>query len=315
MITERGKFKMGVYPISEVIRRTREGKGMTRGQLCEGICDDRTLRRVETGEQTPNRVNFTALMERLGKDSNSYSPFVYCSDLEVYLKWETLENLITKNEYEEAESELLEFEKELNLENPVNQQFVKRLHALIDYRLGRIDSKTRREQLIEALRCTIPMYQDGKVPRGIFSRYEIRLFCNIAMTYAEEEEYEKALVLLKQLEQYFKEIQVDQEERAVSETLVLSNLAQTLGRMGNITEALEIGERAQILCEQAGRIGMLPNIIYNNAYGKEMIGESKEACQDLFRQAYYLGKLCGNRKIMEHIAAHFMQSYGEEIIH
>ena len=49
---------------------------------------------------------------------------------------------------------------------------------------------------------------------------------------------------------------------------------------------------------------MLPNIIYNIAYGKEVLEESKEACQELFQQAYYIAKLCGNYKIMEHIKEH-----------
>lgn len=295
---------MGIYPISEVIRKTREGKHITRKQLCEGICDDRTLRRIEVGEQTPSRANAAALMKRLGKDKEPYSLFVHCSDVEVYLEWETLENLITNNAYKEAEEYLAEFEGKLDLDDKVNQQFIKRLHALIDYRLGRIDSETRRIQLIEALRCTIPKYQDGSIPKGIFSRYEVRLFCNIAMTYAEEGKYETALSLLQQLERYFKEIRVDQEERAISEALVLSNLGQTLGRMGKTQEAIKAEEQARILCEKMGKMGMLPNIIYNIAYGKEVLEESKEACQELFQQAYYIAKLCGNYKIMEHIKEH-----------
>ena len=101
---------MGIYPISEVIRKTREGKHITRKQLCEGICDDRTLRRIEVGEQTPSRANAAALMKRLGKDKEPYSLFVHCSDVEVYLEWETLENLITNNAYKEAEEYLAEFE-------------------------------------------------------------------------------------------------------------------------------------------------------------------------------------------------------------
>ena len=298
---------MGIYPISEVIRRTREGKHITRGQFCEGICDDRTLRRIEVGKQMPSRSNTAAFMKRLGKNSDSYSLFVHCSDVEVYLEWEVLENLITNTEYEKAELYLAEFEEKLDLEDKVNQQFVKRLHALIDYRLGRIDSKTRRIQLIEALRCTIPNYQEGIIPKGIFSRYEVRLLCNIAITYAEEENYEEGLALLQQLEKYFKEIKVDQEERAVSEALVLSNLAQTLGRMGRIQESIEIAEQATLLCERMNRIGMLPNIIYNIAYGKELRGEDKEACQLLIQQAYYIAKLCGNNKISEHIKKHINQ--------
>lgn len=295
---------MGIYPISEVIRRTREGKNITRKQLCDGICDDRTLRRIEMGEQMPSRTNAVALMERLGKDSEPYSFFVHCSDVEVYLEWEVLENLITNTAYEEAEQYLSEFEGKLDLEDKVNQQFIKRLHALIDYRLGRIDLETKRSQLIEALRCTISTYQEGCIPKGIFSRYEVRLFCNIAITYAEEEKYEEALTLLQQMERYFKEIKVNQEERGISEGLVLSNLAQILGRMGRTQEALQVGERARVLCEKMNNIGMLPNIIYNIGYEKELLGENEKACKKLFWQAYYIAKLCGNNRIMEHIKKH-----------
>lgn len=226
---------------------------------------------------------------------------------------ERLENMITNCEFEKVKKCLKEFEKKLSMDDNVNRQFVKRLSALVEYGLDRSDLKKIREDLSEALRCTIPEYKEGIVPKGVFTRYEIRLFCNIAVTYAEEERYEDAVSILQQLVAYFSKTKVDQEERAVSEVLVLSNLAQVLGRMGETKEAGKIGERAKELCIRMDQVGMLPNIIYNIAFGKELIGDSKEICQETLLQAYYMADLCGHTKIMQHINEHINKVYQEDL--
>nr|WP_297873834.1 helix-turn-helix transcriptional regulator [uncultured Blautia sp.] len=67
---------MGLYYIGEVIKRTRESLGMTQEELSEGICTTETLSRIETGKRTPNRANFKALMERMGRCGEKYFPHI-----------------------------------------------------------------------------------------------------------------------------------------------------------------------------------------------------------------------------------------------
>lgn len=56
----------GVSCINDVIRIRRRMLGMSRKELCEGICDQKTLRRLERKETNPQRAVAVALFERLG---------------------------------------------------------------------------------------------------------------------------------------------------------------------------------------------------------------------------------------------------------
>lgn len=91
---------MGVYVIGQVIKRTREGLGMTQEQLCEGICSVETLSRIENGKRRPNRANFQALMERMGKSGEKYLPSVHSEDMEMMVWWKRIEQLVLKRKFE-----------------------------------------------------------------------------------------------------------------------------------------------------------------------------------------------------------------------
>lgn len=222
---------MGMYNIGEVIRRTREGLGISKKMLCDGICSIETLSRIETGKRAPNRATFQALMERMGKDGERYHPMARSGDAGMMLERQALLELSMKFQFKELDIRLKQFEEKIDMADPVNKQFVLRLKAYCDYYLRGISKQERRERLLEAIRCTIPEFDGKKIPKGIFSDCERRLFCNIASTYLEEGYMELALNLLRQLEEYVETSSLTGEERSRLKGLLYSNMAQTLGRM------------------------------------------------------------------------------------
>ena len=53
---------MNVYFLGEYIKKQREKLGLTQEQVCEGICEQVTLSRLENGRQTPSRTRVNALL-------------------------------------------------------------------------------------------------------------------------------------------------------------------------------------------------------------------------------------------------------------
>lgn len=153
---------MGLYYIGEVIKRTRESLGMTQEELSEGICTTETLSRIETGKRTPNRANFKALMERMGRCGEKYFPHIRVESYKKMEQWEKILQLNQSHQFEEALMKLEDFEEHLDLEDKVNRQAVMRLKVLCRYNLGEISEKEKRVKLNEALRLTIPHW-DGKM--------------------------------------------------------------------------------------------------------------------------------------------------------
>lgn len=295
---------MGNYLIGQVIKRTRESLGLTQQELCEGICGLETISRIETGKQIPNRANFQALMERMGKCGEKYLPSVRSGDMEMMAWWKNIESLVAKREFDQFYEEIERFEAEIDLDDRVNWQAVMRIRTLVDFYTDKISGSEKRKRMEDALRCTIPGYREGTVPNGVFSRTEIRILCNIAAGYAEEDNYDIALSMMEQIQQYYADTKIDSRERSEGEVLALANYAQCLGRYGDTEKAIHIGEKAMKISLQENRSSILANILYNIAFEKELMGYDTKECRELLLQAYYVAELNENHKKMQHIKNH-----------
>lgn len=292
---------MGTYIIGDIIRRTRESLGISSKELCEGICAIETLYRIENGERIPSRANFQALMERMGKPGEKYLPFVHSDEVDLIVKEKALSLLLLSRKFEEAENQLLYLKYKLNMEDNVNKQLMQRLQAIVDYETGKINEKEKRKILIDALLCTIPSYEEGTIPRGLFTRTEIKLLCNIAVSYAQEKNFDTALSMFMQIEKYFDTTSIDMEERGVSETLALSNYAQCLGEAGNIEEAIQKGKKAINISVQMRKCGILPNLLYNLACESMKLNIENKVYKKCFMQAYYVAELTDNTASLNRI--------------
>ncbi len=304
---------MGVYQIGEVIKRTRESLGITQMDLCDGICSVETLSKIENGKRKPNRANFQALMERLGKSGERYLPFVHSEEVSVIKEVMNVSTLISRYRYQELDNILNNIERKLDLTDNINRQFILKTRAVTDYFLKRIDIATKRKQLIEAFLCTVKGYKNGELPKGIYSRHEIIIFCNIASSYAQEGNYDTAIRMLRQVEHYFNTTNINIEERAISETLLLSNLGQTLGIKGDTKEAIKITKRAIEICLKEGVSNILDSLLYNFAFGKEILREDVKACKELLLQAYFIAELNDAKYMLNHIKNHIRKKYYNEV--
>lgn len=304
---------MGVYQIGEVIKRTREGFGITQEQLCDGICSVETLSRIENGKRAPSRTNFQALMERMGKSGEKFMPFVRSSDMEIIVKAMDINIMLARHRDEETEILLEELREKINLKDNVNRQFVEKTQVLLDYDLGRITAKEKRERLIQALLYTVPNYKDRTLPRGIYSRHELMIFCNIAGSYSDEGDLDTAIEMLRQVQYYFDTVHVTRDERAITETLMMSNLGRCLGIRGDTKEAIEIEERAAKMQLGWGNSSILDSLLYNIAFENEVLENEAAFCQERLIQAYFVAELNGNKVMMNHIKKHINKMYGDEL--
>lgn len=303
---------MGVYQVGEVIKRTRESLGITQEELSDGICSVENLSRIENGKTTPNRANFEALMEKLGKTGKKYLPFVRGKDMETHLLQDKIAHLISNDRYVDIPPILEKVEQKLDLEDKINQQYILRVKALTKYNLGEISEEEKRQMLEMALRCTIPRYENGELTSGILTRMEIFIFCNIAASYAEEGNLEKAIEILKQLEVYFQNTQIDKKERESSEVLALSNLAQCLGRAGFSEEAKKRQEKIKDICILSGHTASLMRALYSIAYNQEILKENQQDCKEKLMQAYYVARFSKSDVMVKHIIRHVQDVYGED---
>lgn len=300
---------MGIYAVGEVIRRNRESIGMTQEELCDGICSVETLSRIENGRNIPSRANFERLMERMGKTGKKYLPFVRSKDIENHLLREEVERLISVHDYRSAERKLQELEEHLEMEDAVNRQYVLRMKVMIDSGLGRSSAEEQREKLKEALQCTIPDFSNVLENNGNMDEQEMRIICNIAMTYMEEQKYDRSIEILEKLKEYLEKSKIVHSIRI--QRLILSNLSQTLGRKGEFEIAKKIQLDAAELARKENNAGSMVGLLYRIGYNGEKMKQGKNICLSQMMQAYVLAQCIDNQYMLEHIQKHIIQEYGQ----
>ena len=302
---------MGVYQIGEVIKRIREGLGITQEELSDGICAVETLSRIECGKRTPSRANVKALMERLGRSGEMYLPTLHSLDMNMHTLSIQVSKLIASHRYEEAEQFLGELEKEVSMEDNVNLQFIIWGHTIIDVQLERISVPEALSGLEKALKYTIPSYRNSYLPHTIFTHQEVTVLCGMAILMKMDERAEEAIGLLEQLVKYFDTIQVSTDERSGAGALVLFNLGKMLGQIGESRKSLQIDERVRGICLSSGKAGSLSSVLYNIGYEKEVLDEDREECIELMREAYYVAELMKDERQRLHIKKHAVERYGD----
>lgn len=302
---------MGIYRIGDVIRSTRESLGITQEELCEGICTVETLSRLENGKRAPNRSTFEALMERMGKSGEKYCPFIRTDELELQEKRRKLEYLFATHSYAEADKLLTKIESDIDLKDRVNEQFIVRSRAIIDFKLGKIDNQERIEILESAIRLTIPQYGKRSLEYGLYNRYEIIILCNIAIAYAVENNINQTNEILEQLKAYYDNVRVNIEEKAISGILVMSNLAQCLGVCGEYQKSIDVCDEAIALCLKVQRGISLNNLLYIKALSLEKIDfeKNKKTCRNILLQAFFISKQFNNMYMTQHIKKHLTEYY------
>ena len=63
---------MKLYGIGNALLYYREQKHLSQIQVCEGICPEMTLSRIETGEREFDSMILETLLERIGKTANRF---------------------------------------------------------------------------------------------------------------------------------------------------------------------------------------------------------------------------------------------------
>ena len=167
----------GVYCTAEVIYKRRKTLGMTVKQLADGYLSERTLSRIENGKANPHATTIKELFRRLNM-SAEYSRLEIVTDkVEAKDIIRRLKARCNELEYDKALILLMKLKGMIDLDIPVNKQYIIRTESSIRYDLGLIDKNQHVKNIIKALKCTIP-YEKIVYNGNLFITQEECMFVN-----------------------------------------------------------------------------------------------------------------------------------------
>nr|MCR4778582.1 helix-turn-helix transcriptional regulator [Lachnospiraceae bacterium] len=191
----------GVECINDVIRKRRKMLGISQEKLCDGICDLRTVQRIEARESTPQKYVMDKLLSRLGLSKASKNLEIILDTPEEKKDLDSFKKLMNNGNYMEAREKLDRLSRSTSKEPIQNRQFFICKDALIKFKFGEIDEEEYRDRLLKGLELTVPFSCIYGNEDKYFSMHEINYLHNITLGCKGNSKLKEDIMLF--LEDYF----------------------------------------------------------------------------------------------------------------
>lgn len=284
-----------------MVRALRKKAKLSIRKLCEGICADPTLYRLETDNAEVSFFTIEAIMQRLGRSVDLYKDFFLSRDEFVAMQLRDKINMqLIELRYYEASRSIVEFEKlKLVKKNNVLKQFLHMAKAILFNSLQPEPNPDYSAMLLDALKITYPKFNERDIETYHLSYNEIGLINQYGGYLVETGELERAADIFQKLRQNLDMHVVDEVEKARAFATVMFNYSSTLGRSERRRENQQAIEEGESFERGRGRLTELPGFAFNKGYNLLKLGK-KEECIPYLVMAYYGTKL---------FASHGQESY------
>ena len=276
----------GIYCTADVIRLRRGMYGVSRRDICEGICSEVTLMREENRKTTMQKAIVTEIFDRLRLMTDYISTFIVTDSKEAIDVYEDIRFARNSGKYEDVE-ELLDKLRDLLPEHPINNQVLMRLECTNRWRMKEITPIEYVEGMKEALRQTVDIDRLKSLEGQYFlTMPEMEALYAIAVVLKDNGRYEEAHEHIKILWDYCKILECNQmiDGEFGSYEFVMTYVVSLLGDMTRYEESNHITRDLIKLSLKLRRSCVLARNLYNLAWnGKELCNNSTRFKEDIHR--------------------------------
>lgn len=252
------------YCISDVIRRRREMLGLTKKELCEGICSEKTIGRLEAN-RTKSQIEIVRLLfEKLNLSGEYQRAQIVTKDVKASPIVGEIGICINKCDFKGAEMHLAELEQYISLENPINMQYKERMEVRIKSGYGEISKEETVQCFRQTLEDTIPFEAVLKDGEKYLTNAEMQCLLNMALFNGKSKEnivFDVLLDLCKQLE-------ADEgiPEHIAAWEAIMTNAANIYGDRGEYDQSDAIGIKTMKECIHCYRMRLINMLLYINLW-------------------------------------------------
>ena len=279
----------GVYCTADVIYKRRRTLGLTVRQLADGYMIERTLAKIESGRANPHAMTIKELFKRLNM-SAEYSRLEIVTDkVEAKDTIRKLKANCNGLEYDKALVLLTNLKGMIDLDIPVNRQYIIRTESCIEYDLGLIDKQQHIEDIIQALECTIP-YEKIVYGDELFMTQEESMCINSIFSCGSSDFDSKKIEFIEYVYKNCSDI-----NHEWMYDVFMSNIASWCGNEGDYDTSDRLSRELIKNCLIKGRLNLVDANFYNMAWNMKMRGDCAEKDND-YREyvlfAYYISSFC-----------------------
>lgn len=181
---------MKLYGIGNALLYYREQKHLSQAQVCEGICSEMTLSRIETGEREFDSMISETLLERVGKTANRFEFVLNNEDYILYELREKIKQHTNSGNVTIAKDCLIKYKNIMPDDSVLHKQFVMYYEALIMEKES-VEIQDIIRHLYDAIHLTRPNYKEKTSKMLLYSTMEINIIYHLFLYegYTEETLY------------------------------------------------------------------------------------------------------------------------------
>lgn len=276
------------YCVSDVIRRRREMLGLTKKKLCEGVCSEKTIGRLEANKTKPQIEVVRRLFEKMNLSGEYQRWQIVTDDVRAFPIYDELGRRINDREFEKVEELLNRLENYVSMENPINTQFKERIGVHLKLGQSKLTKEEACERFKIILEYTIPYQIAVKNIEKYLTNAEILCLLKIAV-YTDDSRRKQIFDILVDLCTQMENDDGISEHIALWES-IMTNLASIYGSMGRYTESNRISIniiKESIFCY---RMNTFVQNLYSIAWNNEECKKKNIPTEEGYNPKDYLFK-------------------------
>ena len=263
------------YCIGDVIRVRRKMLGLSQEKLCQGICDSRTVSRLERNIMKPQREIVQLLFDRLNLSTELYRTELVTDSQEAIEKYRELRTLNNRRELALMHRKIAELKQMISTMIPTNKQILLRKEIRYQYNCGLITQEEYTRGIKEALECTV-LYKNVLMDGEKYLTNE-ELSCMQNMIVIHEKEYVGHKEYMNVLIRYYESKKYPENYLRMYQ-FVMSSVSSYFGNIGEYASSNEICKNMIKLLLSNRRLGGIHEALYTLLWNYEEECKKQQAC-------------------------------------
>ena len=256
------------FCISDVIRIRRKMLGLSAARLAEGICSEKTIRRIENRRCRTHREITSELLARMGIPYQLHRTDVITSNYGAKKIKEQLDDYAVRMNYGKSRECIEQLETLIDMDIPINRQTMLRVGLNNEWAHRGLGSEEYEDGLMEALGYTIPYNKVIESDECYLTNAELMCIYNISLTRLQGRGNEPLHLLYKLMRNFEQNIPVHSD--IMTYELVMRTMSGYLGNMGEYDSSNTISDHVTTLCLRCRRTHIISKCIYNNQLNSKM---------------------------------------------
>lgn len=297
--------------IGEMIKRRRREVGITQEELCDGICSESMLSKIEAGKSDGSAETLRMLLERLGIVGVIHDEMLNESDIYVREKNREANRAHCKGNTDKAWVILDEISDDYESFSKANKQRYDVLSTMLLPATGETEHKSRLFSLEKSLKMTSKDYRADNLPPFMTSM-EIQIIGYIAVTYAFLNDSKTTIRMLSHTKAYIERFYTDKLTAYKKLSIICYNLSKYLGLAGRYDECIDVARQGVEYCDMINHIAVLPNCMYNLAWAlarRNDRGDREEAKELAEKALTYCNPKTTNAKTLPNLIKKLIKEY------